>query len=423
VLQWNPDGQLSAWQNAPQTPSATESNLYDGSGSLVEQQTTSNGTTTTSVFVGDLEEVVTTGGTTTTTTYYYADGKRIALAVNGVFSYLANDELGSSEVGMDGSGNALASRLYTPYGTARYSQGTMPTDYGFTGQRNDVTTGLQYYGSRFYDPQAAQFVSADTVLPGSGDDPLGLSRYAYVEGNPVIRTDPSGHAWWSGAWNAVQHFVSHVGSVVHSVVSGGVSWVSGVVASFHPAVAAVITHYRTIVRWTTAWWPVRRSTRMTAHPQRRQINKMAVVPGPSGKIKDPLHRRPNPPQTTPLPDRKPRPNIMAIVGLGPLIQITIPGDFPGLSNIMFNSDKGKSGNEGESPPQLKGDGKVHGEIPPYLPPGWTRADLKDLKSDLETSIATRKAQQNQLGEDPAHRARIADEERLLRQVDKKLSGS
>jgi hypothetical protein len=43
VLQWGPDGQLSAWQNAPQNPSATEGNLYDGSGSLVEQQTTNNG--------------------------------------------------------------------------------------------------------------------------------------------------------------------------------------------------------------------------------------------------------------------------------------------------------------------------------------------------------------------------------------------
>jgi RHS repeat-associated protein len=91
------------------------------------------------------------------------------------------------------SGSAQASQLYAPYGSLRYSQGTMPTDYGFTGQRSDATTGLQYFGSRFYDPSAGQFVSADTTLPGNGLDPLGLSRYAYVEGNPVARTDPSGH--------------------------------------------------------------------------------------------------------------------------------------------------------------------------------------------------------------------------------------
>jgi RHS repeat-associated protein len=72
------------------------------------------------------------------------------------------------------------------------------SDYGFTGQRSDVTTGLQYSGSRFYDPSAGQFVSADTMLPGNGLDPLGLSRYAYVEGNPVDRTDPTGHRFSDG---------------------------------------------------------------------------------------------------------------------------------------------------------------------------------------------------------------------------------
>jgi RHS repeat-associated protein len=143
--------------------------------------------------VGNLEEVVSSGGSTTTTTYYYAGGQRIALAVNGVFSYLASDALGTPEVSLSVSGSAQASQLYAPYGSLRYSQGTMPTDYGFTGQRSDATTGLQYFGSRFYDPSAGQFVSADTTLPGNGLDPLGLSRYAYVEGNPVARTDPSGH--------------------------------------------------------------------------------------------------------------------------------------------------------------------------------------------------------------------------------------
>jgi RHS repeat-associated protein len=173
-----------------------------------------------------------------------------------------------------------ASRLYAPYGSLRYSQGTMPTDYGFTGQRNDATTGLQYYGSRFYDPQAAQFVSADTVLPGGGYDPLGLSRYAYVEGNPVIRTDPSGHAWWSGIVNSVHHWVSHAVSTVRSWVSGAVSWVSGVVASWHPVVAAVVSQARAIMRRATAW---RRPARSRA-PARRSARPAAQRRKPSMQI-------------------------------------------------------------------------------------------------------------------------------------------
>jgi RHS repeat-associated protein len=68
----------------------------------------------------------------------------------------------------------------------------MPTDYGFTGQHSDAATGLDYYNARYYDPLAGQFTSADPVLPDGGFGILGLSRYAYVEGNPETLTDPSG---------------------------------------------------------------------------------------------------------------------------------------------------------------------------------------------------------------------------------------
>lgn len=73
----------------------------------------------------------------------------------------------------------------------RYS---LPTDRGFTGQIADATSGLDYYDARYYDPLAGQFVSADSMLPGAGLDPFGLSRYAYVEGNPIVRTDPTGRS-------------------------------------------------------------------------------------------------------------------------------------------------------------------------------------------------------------------------------------
>jgi RHS repeat-associated protein len=144
--------------------------------------------------VGGVEEVATSGATTTTTAYYYAGSKRIGLSVNGVVSYLAADGLGSADVTLSASGSATASALYAPYGGARYSSGTMPGTYGFTGQRSDAASGLDYYGSRYYDPLAGQFARADSVLPGGGFDLWGLSRYAYVEGNPIIRVDPSGRS-------------------------------------------------------------------------------------------------------------------------------------------------------------------------------------------------------------------------------------
>jgi RHS repeat-associated protein len=192
-LGYNNEGELASWQNAPSSPSTTAQFLYDGQGQRVEQSVTQSGSTTTTVYVGNAEEVSTTGGTTTTTAYYYASGKRIGLSVNGVVSYLASDGLGSATVTLNGTGSATAAQLFAPYGGVRYSSGTMPTSYGFTGQRSDAASGLDYYGARYYDPLAGQFTSADSVVPGGGFDLSGLSRYAYVAGNPENRTDPTGH--------------------------------------------------------------------------------------------------------------------------------------------------------------------------------------------------------------------------------------
>jgi hypothetical protein len=93
------------------------------------------GGTTTTVYVGGVEEISTSGSTTTTTAYYYAGAKRIGLSVNGIVSYLASDGLGSANVILNGSGTATASQLYAPHGGVRYSSATMPTSFGFTGQR------------------------------------------------------------------------------------------------------------------------------------------------------------------------------------------------------------------------------------------------------------------------------------------------
>jgi RHS repeat-associated protein len=194
-LGYNNENELASWQNASTSPSAAAQFLYDGQGQRVEQSVTQSGTTTATVYVGNVEEVSTTGSTTTTTAYYYAGGTRIALSTNGTISYLATDSLGSATVTLNGSGSATASQLFAPYGAVRYNSGTMPTSYAFTGQRSDSASGLDYYGARYYDPQAGQFTSADNVLLGAGLDILGLSRYAYVDGNPENRTDPTGHCY------------------------------------------------------------------------------------------------------------------------------------------------------------------------------------------------------------------------------------
>ena len=192
-LTWDAEGRLAAWQNTPTSPTLSASYLYDGEGNRVVQQVTDSttGMTTTTSYIGSLE-TVTTNGTTTTTTDYAAAGNVLATSVSGTLSYLATNYEGSVVEALDGSGvvGVTASQLYAPYGGVRYASGALPTDYGYTRQRADASTGLDYYGARYYDPLLGQFTSADTLLAGGTE---GLNRYAYVGGNPTSATDPSGH--------------------------------------------------------------------------------------------------------------------------------------------------------------------------------------------------------------------------------------
>ena len=92
----------------------------------------------------------------------------------------------------DESGNLVGELRYHPYGGTRYSWGSTPTGYRFTGQREDATIGLYFYNARYYDPALGRFVQADTIVPGAGE-PQALNRYAYAYNQPLICSDSDGH--------------------------------------------------------------------------------------------------------------------------------------------------------------------------------------------------------------------------------------
>ncbi len=79
-----------------------------------------------------------------------------------------------------------------PYGAGRFTPGVSETDFSFTGQRSLAVAGLMDYQARWYGPAIGRFLSADTIVPGAGS-PQAWNRFAYVNGNPLRFSDPSGH--------------------------------------------------------------------------------------------------------------------------------------------------------------------------------------------------------------------------------------
>jgi RHS repeat-associated protein len=82
------------------------------------------------------------------------------------FSPISSIGRGSTSLVTDAGGNKVSEMRYEPWGETRYENGVTPTDYRYTGQREEEGIGLYYYGARWYDQDLGRFAQADTVLTG-----------------------------------------------------------------------------------------------------------------------------------------------------------------------------------------------------------------------------------------------------------------
>ena len=94
------------------------------------------------------------------------------------------DRRGSIIATTDENGDVRNQYAYSSYGVTD-DEGGIP--FKFTGQKYDNQSGLYYYKARWYDPETGKFLQPDPI--GYGD---GMNMYAYVSGDPVNLTDPSG---------------------------------------------------------------------------------------------------------------------------------------------------------------------------------------------------------------------------------------
>lgn len=126
--------------------------------------------------------------------YAYLAGKAIAMyaASGAVSTYYHFDPAGSPIAATDTNGAVLWRENYRPYGDRLKVQDGGSNTLWFAGKVQDVTTGLSYFGARFYDPALGRFMAVDPA--GFVDTNLhSFNRYGYGNNNPLKFLDPDGN--------------------------------------------------------------------------------------------------------------------------------------------------------------------------------------------------------------------------------------
>ena len=154
---------------------------------------------------------------TETTVFVYSAGKLVAEYSTNVeppstakIAYTTTDHLVSPRVITDQSGQVTSRRDFFPFGEEinvgiggrtgeggqSYSSSSDGVRQKFTGYQKDTETSLDFAEARMYENRFGRFTAVDPLL-ASADAlyPQSFNRFAYVGGNPLIRTDPSGKVW------------------------------------------------------------------------------------------------------------------------------------------------------------------------------------------------------------------------------------
>ena len=104
-----------------------------------------------------------------------------------------SNNIGSISIELDVDAKLISYEEYFPYGGTSIITGKSRAEvnlkeYRYSGKERDDSTGLYYYGARYYIPWLGRWLKPD---PAGAVD--GMNLYAFVGGNPITRADNNGN--------------------------------------------------------------------------------------------------------------------------------------------------------------------------------------------------------------------------------------
>lgn len=177
-----PDGTIAAYK-------------YNGDNLLTER--TENGETTRYYYDGGniiAEALVDENGTVSEkASYLYGAGLIMREDAAGNDGYYLRNGHGDIVEIRDVAGLLLNQYQYDLWGNTLSAIETIDNPFRYSGEYWDDSVKLQYLRARWYQPTMGRFINEDTY-EGKLNNPLSLNLYTYVENNPLIYVDPTGHA-------------------------------------------------------------------------------------------------------------------------------------------------------------------------------------------------------------------------------------
>jgi RHS repeat-associated protein len=163
-------------------------------------------------------------------------GGLLSLKQNGSYYSYLYDGKGNVTAILDDSQNVVSSYRYDVFGNI-IEKLRLDQPFKFSTKRHDESTGLSYYGYRFYNPAIGRWITRDPLGEAGG-----INLYGFVGNNPINRVD------LLGLWGEDVH--SGIGNTNY----GTYKW--AIDAGFSPSESKVIATANNAVDKLGNWAPI-----------------------------------------------------------------------------------------------------------------------------------------------------------------------